>query len=285
MIKAVHCKTEQRGDEDQIQYEDNSHQQAKQTFNRTQFQRVPIVFSHSPRHGPEYQRKQHQTQRTSQHRQDKLSVLQTARAFAYKKRVRQDHLHTPALVRLENEFVLTVALEKRHRTDSLPALRLTVYTSQLRNFDIAVSNRRHGELTEQGCRPQKRLLSTPAQDVRARDGLCVVFRSRGSCTGCCVGIVTIQKRMPQVQSSPTAATPGTVVGNKEAELLVQHQVQVAVEEDRVAGVSDDSMSVARFFIEPVTHRIRCVVEGEQPAVHQARGLRLEYLHITKLTVG
>src|SRR5215216_1467592 len=135
------------------------------------------MSSHKPPDGPEYQRKQHQAQRNPQHRQEKFSILQRARALAHKKRVLQDHLHTPALVRFENEFVLAIALEKRHRTNSLPAFWFTVYAVYLRCFDVAISNRRHCELTDERCRLQKRRLGTPAQDVRARGRFSIVFSS------------------------------------------------------------------------------------------------------------
>ncbi len=49
--------------------------------------------------------------------------------------------------------------------------------------------------------------------------------------------------MPQIQSSAAATTPGAVVRHKETELLVQHQVEITVEVDRIAAVSDNSMPV------------------------------------------
>ena len=81
--------------------------------------------------------------------EQKLSALQRTGAFANEERVRQDHLHTPALVRFEDEFVLTVAFKKRHWTNTLKAFRFAVRAGELRHFDVAVADRRHDELAEQ----------------------------------------------------------------------------------------------------------------------------------------
>src|SRR6185369_9288182 len=47
---------------------------------------------------------------------------------------------------------------------------------------------------------------------------------------------------------------------------------------------DDAVSVARLFVESVTHRIHVVVESKQTAVHQAGGLRFENLRAAELSV-
>ena len=74
------------------------------------------------------------------------------------------------------------------------------------------------------------------------------------------------------------------VRNEKTDVLVQHQVQIAVEVNRVSAVADNSMTVPRFFIKAVTHRIRRIVERKQPAMHQARRLRLENVNTTELPV-
>jgi hypothetical protein len=81
--------------------------------------------------------------------------LQRADPLAYKKRVRQNHLHYSILIGFEDELVLTTTLEKRHRADCLPAFWFAVRACQCRYFNVAIVNRRHCKLSEQGGRFQE----------------------------------------------------------------------------------------------------------------------------------
>src|SRR6185369_2286274 len=110
-----------------------------------------------------------------------------------------------------------------------------------------------------------------------------VFRTRGTGSRHGVRIVAIEKCLPYIRSGRIPKSGGVtraVVGNKEAHVLVQDQMQIAMEEDCIAAVSDDAVTVARLLVKAVTHRIRSIIERKETRMHQARGFRFEYLRIT-----
>ena len=77
--------------------------------------------------------------------------------------------------------------------------------------------------------------------------------------------------MPQSRAGPAGVeilTPETVVGHKKAEILVGHQVQIGVELPRVAGMADDAMAVAGFFIEAQADAVDARVHAELTRVHE-----------------
>src|ERR1044072_2666816 len=185
------------------------------------------MSSHKPGNRPKNKRSEHKHEGRTQHDRNQLAILQGADSMAHKERVRQDQLHLAILIGLKDQFVRSISLEERHWTNALPALWLAVWSCKLRHFDVAVANRRNAELLEHRSNFQKRILTTPPQNLRSGYGLRIVFRTRRSGGRRGVRIVAIEKRFPKACPwgiPQPGAVPGAVVGNKEAELLIEHQI-------------------------------------------------------------
>src|SRR5262244_2664804 len=54
--------------------------------------------------------------------------------------------------------------------------------------------------------------------------------------------------------------------------------------DGVSAVANDSMPIAGFFVEPVGHSVRSVVQGEKPFVHQAGCFGFKNPSVLKLSI-
>src|ERR1700683_1651568 len=89
-----------------------------------------------------------------------------------------------------------------------------------------------------------------------RDFVCILCGSGGSLRcGRLIGEIAIQKCMPQSYAWAAFSLSSAVIGHKKAQILIEHQMQIAVEVTRVAGVADDSMAIACLFIKAEAHRI------------------------------
>jgi len=70
-----------------------------------------------------------------------------------------------------------------------------------------------------------------------------------------VGEIAIEETFPQCRSSGELRISQAVVRDEEADVVVEHQMHVAMHPLRVTAVSDDAMAVARLLIEAVRHAI------------------------------
>ena len=59
-------------------------------------------------------------------------------------------------------------------------------------------------------------------------------------------------------------------------------MQIAVEVDGIATMSDDPLAIARFLVEAITHGVGRIIKSKQTAVHQARGLWSKNARVTQL---
>src|SRR5437764_1140536 len=80
---------------------------------------------------------------------------------------------------------------------------------------------------------------------------------------------SIEKCVPHCFTGAYLSLTGTVVGDKEPDLRVRYQVQVAVKILRVAAVPDNAVTIARFFIKSESHRIHAGQVFELARMHQS----------------
>ena len=74
--------------------------------------------------------------------------------------------------------------------------------------------------------------------------------------------VAIEKFLKQNLARAHVIPAGTVVGNKESNICIGDQVQIAMKIFRVTGMPDDAMAIARFFVKAQSLR----VHGGRPAI-------------------
>src|SRR5215831_18496708 len=133
MREPVGHESDECGNKNQIEDENYPHSQPEEQFKSRQLESPVKMSPHEPGHRPQDQRDEHETERNDQHCQQQLAVLQRTHTLPDKEWIRQDHFHLTILIRFENQFVLSVPLEKRSWTDSLPMFGFAVRPGQKRH--------------------------------------------------------------------------------------------------------------------------------------------------------
>src|SRR5439155_3578886 len=94
-----------------------------------------------------------------------------------------------------------------------------------------------------------------ADDVSARNQLCIPCPVHCTDRRWFIRAVTVQKGMPYCFASPGSALASTVVREKEAYTSLQNQMQVAMEILCVPRMANDSVPVRGLFIETERHPV------------------------------
>ncbi len=169
-------------------------------------------------------------------------------------------------------------LAEHERPDFFKFLRLSVEVLERIDADRVARVGKHFRFAQDVEDFQHRGLRAAAAEVPAGDQPRVRRRiCHHGCRRRLVRVVAVQKGMPQRVPRADFPLARAVVGNEESHLLVQNQVQIAVEVIGVAGMPNDSVPIPALLIEAQRHAVHVGQVGKLPRVHQPCRFRAQNL--------
>src|SRR5438874_12544222 len=96
--------------------------------------------------------------------------------------------------------------------------------------------------------------------------------------------VAVEKFMPQSGPVADRALAGAVIRDEKAHSVVEHQMQIGMKTNRIAAVTDDSVSVAGFFVKAQRHSVQVRTGRKLPGMHQNGGFRAKDSDVIELPI-
>src|SRR5258707_4858097 len=180
--------------------------------------------------------------------------------------------HVSFIVMHKSKQVLAVHRAVDQRRNLLPFFDLAIEVLEWLDFDRPILIRRNLDVFFHRANLQEVTCRAAARDITPGNSFGVCF-TRGQLLnlGGRLREGAIQKVIPQRATRADLAFAGAVVRNEETNPVFQHEMQVAMEVDRIAAMSDDASPVTRLFIEAYTHAIERRAKPELAGMHPCGG--------------
>src|SRR5713101_9542002 len=115
----------------------------------------------------------------------------------------------------------------------------------------------------------KTIFASPAGNIKAHCLLRVFLGAgHGRCHRMSKRKVTIQELIKENRPRAYLTLSPAVVRNKETGVRVENEMEIAVEIDGVSAVSNNSVTVSRFFIKTQSHAVQTGIGSKLTRVHQ-----------------